>query len=331
MPTLAVNSMLFSTSSAAHLNEIKLLNVVLLPVSAVFYCVSVFRRWLYQLGILTTTHFDVPVIVVGNITVGGSGKTPIVIALVEHFKLHGKKVGVVSRGYKGAHTQGSLWVKPTTQASLAGDEPVLIAHQTQVPVMVNANRVQAVKDLITQCKVDVVISDDGLQHYAMGRAVEMAVIDGKHRFGNGFFLPAGPLRESPSRLKTLDFVINNGAQHFGEITSVLKPVQFVNLATGEEQTLDFFSHQTCHGVAGIGHPSRFFDTLVDLQITLKPHAFADHHAFTPQDLLFEVHYPILMTAKDCVKCRDFATDQMWYLQVVAELEDDFLTQLTHKL
>jgi len=223
---------------------------------------------------------------------------------------------VVSRGYRGSHQQGSLSVDQNTEAQLSGDEPLLIAMQSQVPVMVNADRAQAVKDLIIEHSVDLVISDDGLQHYAMGRQVEIAVVDGERRFGNGFFLPAGPLRESPSRLKTMDFVINNGAQHAGEITSILKPIKFVNVATSEEQMLDFFNDQACHAVAGIGHPQRLF---------------ADHHAFTQKDLKFDAIHPILMTAKDCVKCREFATDQMWYLQVEAELSDDFLTELTNKL
>jgi len=281
--------------------------------------------------LLTITRFNVPVVVVGNITVGGSGKTPIVIALANHFRQQGKQVGVVSRGYRGSHQQGSLSVDQNTEAQLSGDEPLLIAIQSQVPVMVNADRAQAVKDLIIEHSVDLVISDDGLQHYAMGRQVEIAVVDGERRFGNGFFLPAGPLRESPSRLKTMDFVINNGAQHTGEVTSILKPIKFVNVATSEEQMLDFFNDQTCHAVAGIGHPQRFFDTLTQLGIKVEAHAFADHHAFTQTDLAFDDDYPILMTAKDCVKCREFATDQMWYLQVEAELSDDFLTELTNKL
>jgi len=281
--------------------------------------------------LLTITRFNVPVVVVGNITVGGSGKTPIVIALANHFRQQGKQVGVVSRGYRGSHQQGSLSVDQNTEAQLSGDEPLLIAIQSQVPVMVNADRAQAVKDLIIEHSVDLVISDDGLQHYAMGRQVEIAVVDGERRFGNGFFLPAGPLRESPSRLKTMDFVINNGAQHTGEITSILKPIKFANVATSEEQMLDFFNDQTCHAVAGIGHPQRFFDTLTQLGIKVEAHAFADHHAFTQTDLAFDDDYPILMTAKDCVKCREFATDQMWYLQVEAELSDDFLTELTNKL
>jgi tetraacyldisaccharide 4'-kinase len=313
------------------LNTRRLTNYLLLPVSGIFYVLSAFRRFFYRVGLLTITRFNVPVVVVGNITVGGSGKTPIVIALANHFRQQGKQVGVVSRGYRGSHQQGSLSVNQNTEAQLSGDEPLLIAIQAQVPVMVNADRAQAVKDLVIEHNVDLVISDDGLQHYAMGRQVEIVVVDGRRRFGNGFFLPAGPLRESESRLKTVDFIINNGAEHVGEITSTLKALMFVNVATNEEQPLEFFNQKTCHAVAGIGYPQRFFDTLIQLGVEVETHAFADHYTFTQTDLAFDDDYPILMTAKDCVKCIEFATDQMWYLHVEAELSDDFLTELTNKL
>jgi len=313
------------------LNTRGLVNYLLLPVSGIFYFLSTLRKFLYQVGLLTVRHFDVPVIVVGNITVGGSGKTPIVIALVDHFKQQGKKVGVVSRGYKGSHQQGSLLVDKNTHASKSGDEPLLIATQTQAVVMVNKDRAQAVKDLISNHKVDLVISDDGLQHYAMDRDVEIAVIDGKRRFGNGLFLPAGPLRESVSRLKSVDFVINNGALHAGEISSELVPKVFINVGTGKEKSLNFFKDKTCHGIAGIGYPQRFFDSLNALGVHVLPHVFADHYIYSKKDLEFTDGHPILMTAKDCVKCKEFATDRMWYLQVEADLSDDFLKQLSSKL
>lgn len=306
------------------------INYLLLPISIIFYLLSFIKKSLYQLGFLTTHRFNVPVIVVGNITVGGSGKTPIVITLVEYFKAQGKKVGVVSRGYGGTHKRDSLLVDSTIQASLSGDEPLLIATQSGVPVMVNANRAQAVQDLVIQHNVDIVISDDGLQHYAMGRNVEIVVVDGERRFGNGFFLPAGPLRESVRRLKNVNFVINNGAHYANEFSSKLIPKSFVNLSTGAIKPLDFFNNKICHGVAGIGYPQRFFNSLSKLGITLKPHAFADHYPFEQKDLALD-DYPIIMTAKDCVKCRKFATDQMWYLQVEAELSDKFLRKLDEEL
>ncbi|SFV86824.1 Tetraacyldisaccharide 4'-kinase [hydrothermal vent metagenome] len=295
-----------------------LTNYLLLPLSAIFYAVSLVRKTLYRIGLLKIHQFDVPVVVVGNITVGGSGKTPIVMALVKHFKAQGKKVGVVSRGYGGTHSQGSLLVDKSTAVELSGDEPLLIATQTSTPVMVNKKRVQAVQDLMAQHQIDIIISDDGLQHYAMGRAVEICVENG---FGNGFFLPAGPLRESKKRLKSVDFVIQ----------SLLKPVNFVNLKTQQSQPLDYFKGQICHGVAGIGKPSKFFDALTHLAVNVIQHPFADHHLFIQHDLNFRDTYPIIMSAKDCVKCKQFATEQMWVLQVEAELSDEFLNKLTEKL
>lgn len=314
------------------LNNRNTVNYLLLPMSAVFYLLSSIRRALYRIGFFSTHHFDVPVVVVGNITVGGTGKTPIVIALVEHFKAQGKKVGVVSRGYGGKYRgKASILVGEDAGVVQLGDEPVLIYQQTNVLVMVNKSRARAVRELIEQHQVDIVISDDGLQHYAMGRTVEIAVVDGKRRFGNGFFLPAGPLRESLARLKSVDFVINNGMQHEGEYTSKLIPKSFVNLSTDVVQPLDFFERIDCHGVAGIGHPQRFFDTLSELGAVVEPHAFADHHNFTEKDLSFAEDYPIIMTAKDCVKCKQFATKQMWYLHSETELSDDFLEELDKKL
>ncbi|SMN16523.1 Tetraacyldisaccharide 4'-kinase [uncultured Candidatus Thioglobus sp.] len=314
------------------LNTKGFVNYLLLPFSAIFYLLSLVKKQLYHTGLLTAHNFDTPVVVVGNITVGGTGKTPIAIALVEHFKQQGKKVGVVSRGYgRKLRSPASQLVDKNSKVDEVGDEPMLIYWQAKVAVMVNKNRAQAVRDLITQHKVDIIISDDGLQHYAMGRSVEIAVIDGKRRFGNGFFLPAGPLRESITKLNSVDFVINNGAQHSGEFSSKLTPKTFINLSTGATQALDFFNNQTCYGVAGIGHPQRFFDTLSEFGVTVKPHAFADHYAFTQEDLNFTEDYPIIMSAKDCVKCRQFATQQMWYLHSEVNLSDDFLTKLDAKL
>lgn len=313
------------------LNTRGVVNYLLLPISGVFYALSSMRRMLYRIGVFTTNQFKVPVVVVGNITVGGSGKTPIVIKLVKHFQQQDKKVGVVSRGYGGSHASGSLLVDVGTSAGLSGDEPLLIAMQTDAPVMINKDRSKAVYDLIEQCQPDVVISDDGLQHYAMGRDIEIAVVDGRRRFGNGFYLPAGPLRESQSRLNEVDFVINNGAIQAGEITARLEPKFFVNVLTGEQQPLDFFIKKVCHGVAGIGHPQRFFDVIKHLCAILYRHKFKDHHPYVDKDLAFDDEHPIIMTAKDCVKCSEFANDRMWYLHVEVNLSEDFLTKLDAKL
>jgi tetraacyldisaccharide 4'-kinase len=314
-----------------NLDKKGFLSYLLLPISVAFYFLSNARRYLYQIGFFRSYNFKAPVIVVGNITVGGSGKTPIVIALVEHLKRQGKKVGVVSRGYGGKRSNKTLYVNQDTNVLQSGDEPLMIATQTKVPVAVNIDRSKAVKDLIESYEVEIVISDDGLQHYSMSRDVEIAVIDGKRRFGNGFFLPSGPLREPLSRLNSVDFVVNNGALHPGEIFSNLVPKMYINLSTLESKPIDFFKNITCHAVAGIGHPQRFFDTLTDLNVDILPHSFTDHHYYSEDDLLFTTNHPIIMTSKDCVKCRSFATDQMWYLLLESDLSEDFLTKLTDKL
>ncbi len=314
-----------------NLDSRGIVNYLLLPISAVFYVLSKARLALFKLGIFQTDQFEVPVVVVGNITVGGSGKTPVVIRLVNHLQSMGKMVGVVSRGYSGSHTSGSLLVKADTSVGLSGDEPLLIAMQTGAPVMVNKKRSQAVKDLIEQHQVEVIISDDGLQHYAMGRKVEIAVVDGNRRFGNNFFLPAGPLREPQSRLKTVDFIINNGANFPGEIGAQLKPICFVNLLTSEKKPLDFFHNQYCHGVAGIGHPDRFFQTLKSLGIHVDQHGFSDHYQYQQNDLIFNDNHPIIMTAKDWVKCKEFANDKMYYLEVDLDISKDFLNDLIKKI
>jgi len=313
------------------LNTRGIANYCLWPVSLVFYVLSALRRLLYRWGVLQVHGFKIPVVVVGNITVGGSGKTPVVIKLVKYFKQQKKRVGVVSRGYGGAHAQGSLLVDEHTSVALSGDEALLIATLTSVPVMVNKDRAKAVNDLISQHHVDLVISDDGLQHYAMGRAIEIAVVDGHRRFGNGFFLPAGPLREAVSRLSTVDFVVNNGSVFPGEFSAQIQPSYFVNLVTGEQKPLDFFSQKICHGVAGIGHPERFFKTLDQLDIKVQKHAFKDHYSYQAKDLEFDDNHPIIMSAKDWVKCRDFANDKMYYLAIDLNIDKDFLTNLAAKI
>jgi tetraacyldisaccharide 4'-kinase len=320
-----------SPSRIVDLNKVRLTNLLLLPLSIVFFIVSRLRFYCYKLGILKVFHSKIPVIVVGNITVGGSGKTPIVIALCHYFEQQGKRVGVVSRGYGGEYGQDTLLVTSSTKPSECGDEPALIYSETKAKVVVAKKRALAVKYLIEYDLVDIIISDDGLQHYAMGRKIEIAVIDKIDGLGNRLLLPAGPLRELPSRLKTVDIVINKGGGDDFEISSHLVPKQFVNVVSGEEKSLDGFKAIRCYGVAGIAKPERFFATLTNLDVDVIEKPFGDHHSFCDKDLSFDKEYPIIMTSKDCVKCRSFATSQMWYLVVEAKLSEDFYQQLESKL
>ena len=312
-------------------NKLSFTNYLLLPFSLVFFILSQLRFWCYKVGILKTSRSEVPVIVVGNITVGGTGKTPIVIALCKYFESQGKSIGVVSRGFGGEYTQDILKVTKLTDSRECGDEPALIAQQTNAQVVVAKRRNKATQYLTTNSKVDIIISDDGLQHYAMGRDIEIAVIDGHNRLGNGWFLPAGPLRETKRRLKSVDFIINNGSQEKGEVLCQVEAECYINLVTNEKKELDHFKGKKCFAVAGIGNPKNFYKLLESQGVNLITKTFADHYSFSEKDLDFKEDYPIIMTAKDCVKCKHFATNQMWYLSVSAELSKDFYKQLESKL
>ncbi len=278
----------------------------------------------------------VPVIVVGNINVGGTGKTPVVIALVEYLGALGYRPGVVARGYGGRPDHLPLEVNGETPAQRCGDEPLLIHLRTACPVVIDPDRPRAVKHLLDHSDCDVIISDDGLQHYPLYRDIELVVVDGERGLGNGLCLPAGPLRESPSRLAEVDAVLVNGAgQSLPGAAShdfYLKPRAFVQLRSGERCGLEAFPGVgPVHALAGIGNPARFFGSLRDMGFELLTHEFTDHFSYTKQDIEFNDNKYIIMTEKDAVKCRDFATEKHWYLAVDAELPEAFLLWLEQKL
>ena len=321
---------MLSNQSFINHNKFGMVNFILLPFSAVFFILSYIRLWLYRFRILKVNDSSLPVIVVGNITVGGTGKTPIVISIVNYLKSQNKKVGVVSRGYGGEYPQESLEVTLSSDPIECGDEPLLIKQQTKVPVAVAKNRTKAIEFLIKKYSLDVIVSDDGLQHYSMGRDIEIAVVDGQSRLGNGFFLPAGPLREAKSRLKSVDFVINNGSNLEGEYSSEIEPQDYINLVTNEVRSLDYFKGKKCYAVAGIAKPDKFFSILKKNGVKLIIKPFPDHYVFGENDLVFNENHPIIMTSKDCVKCTQFATNQMWYLSVSAKINSNFYQQLESK-
>ena len=309
---------------------------LLLPVSLLFWVLSNVRRMLYRSGVFKVIHFPVPVIIVGNISVGGTGKTPLVIWLVEYLKKQGYSPGIVSRGYGGVNGLKPCAVTNRSDPAVVGDEPWLLAHRCQCPVVVNRNRPLAVEYLLKNNPCDVVVSDDGLQHYALGRDIEIVVVDGERRFGNGFCLPAGPLRETKSRLSSVDLVVNNGGP--------VKKTEYLMRLGGTEicsvnynnhrvrRSLSFLKGQTVHAVAGIGHPARFFKYLKNFGLTIIEHPFPDHHNFLKSDFSFEgSSLPILMTEKDAMKCRKFAKDNYWYLPVDALMEQKFAIDLNYLL
>ncbi|MFY2735531.1 tetraacyldisaccharide 4'-kinase [Pseudocitrobacter sp. RIT415] len=307
--------------------------LLLLPLSWLYGLVSGLIRLSYKLGLKKAWHAPVPVVVVGNLTAGGNGKTPVVIWLVEKLQQQGIRVGVVSRGYGGkAETYPLLLDRDTTTAQ-AGDEPVLIFQRTGAPVAVSPIRTDAVKALLAAHPLQLIITDDGLQHYRLARDKEIVVIDGVRRFGNGWWLPAGPMRERASRLKSVDAIVTNGGKALaGEIPMRLQPGLAVNLLTGERLALPELHNVVA--MAGIGHPPRFFATLENSGLQpIKTVALADHQALTLADVeaLTAPGQTLIMTEKDAVKCRAFAKSNWWYLPVDAELSGERAQRLLQEL
>ncbi|NIF36784.1 tetraacyldisaccharide 4'-kinase [Enterobacter sp. Tr-810] len=307
--------------------------LLLLPLSWLYGLVSGVISLLYRLGIKRAWRAPVPVVVVGNLTAGGNGKTPVVIWLVEQLKARGIRVGVVSRGYGGKAAKYPLLLTSDTLTSEAGDEPVLIYQRTGAPVAVSPVRSEAVQALLAEHDVQIIITDDGLQHYALARDKEIVVIDGVRRFGNGWWLPAGPMRERASRLKSVDAVIvNGGVAQQGEIPMHLHPGLAVNLLTGERKAVAQLPALVA--MAGIGHPPRFFATLEQCGARIEKRVpLADHQALVPEQVAaFAVPgQTLIMTEKDAVKCRAFAKENWWYLPVDAELSGEQPEQLLKDL
>ena len=298
---------------------------------ASWYGANARRRRAQFLAGLGVQKSKLPVVVVGNLTIGGTGKTPLVLAIVEGLRERGWKPGIVSRGYGGRVTAPRR-VSPHGDALQVGDEPLLLARRSGVPVVVATRRIDAVRMLEASGEVDVIVADDGLQHYAMGRDVEIVVIDGLRRLGNGRLLPAGPLREPVERGAAADFrVVNGGFPEAGEIRMHLELDDAVSLDGRTRKPLAEFAGRRVHAVAGIGNPERFFKSLRDAGLDIEPHPFPDHHPFVGDDLQFGDDAPILMTEKDAVKCRTFSPRNRWYVPARAELPESFLDAVARKL
>lgn len=277
------------------------------PLATLYGLVVRVRRMGYRRGWLRVERVDAPVVVVGNITVGGSGKTPLTLALIERLQARGRRVGVVSRGYGGQAEHYPLPVTAETAAAACGDEPLMIARATGVPVAVDPKRPRGARWLVEQAGVELVIADDGLQHYALARAAEIAVIDARRGLGNGKLLPAGPLREPPERLDGVDLVLRHGA----DADFWLAPGSVHALAGATERTLADFCHAPVHALAGIGDPARFFAMLRDAGLDVIEHPMPDHHDYCAADIRFDDDHAVLMTDKDAVKCAAFADARHW--------------------
>lgn len=305
--------------------------------SALYAGAIALRRGLYRRGLLRRLRADAPVIVVGNLIAGGSGKTPLTIALVERLIAEGRKPGVATRGYGRQREDEALWVDAHTDPALGGDEPVLIARRTGAKVRADRDRVAAAQALVA-AGCDVIVCDDGLQHYRLARDIEIEVIDGRRRYGNGLPLPAGPLREPVARGAQCDFRVVNvpaGADGtdpaFGEWPMRLHAGRVQPLKGGRARALDAFGGQRVHAVAGTGDPERYFGMLRALGIAVVPHAFPDHHRYRAEDFAFGSDLPVLMTEKDAVKCGAFATDRHYSVPVDAALPEAFWVALLDRL
>jgi tetraacyldisaccharide 4'-kinase len=308
---------------------------LLWPLAALFAVAVGIRRWLYRSGIFRIHRAAVPVIVIGNLTVGGTGKTPLVIWLAEQLGRIGLRVGLVCRGYGGRASEWPQQVGENSNPATVGDEAVLLSRATACPVVAGPDRVACVK--LLGRSVDVILSDDGLQHYALARDLELAVVDGRRGLGNGFCLPAGPLREPPSRLGDVDAIIVNGGDwgHGKALRMRMRLTHLTELSSGRHSALADFHGRRVHAVAGIGHPERFFADLTAAGISVDPRPLADHAEIEQDNLDFDDGCPVLVTEKDAVKCTGLDTQGVWSVAAVVDFDsgDDerLLSLLTRRL
>lgn len=297
---------------------------LLLPLAGLYWLVVTLRRWLFQAGILASRRASVPVIIVGNITAGGTGKTPVTIWLAHALRTKGFSPGIVSRGYGGSKSSTSMRVDIASDPAVVGDEPVLLARRSGCPVVVDSDRVRAAAMLVED-GADVIIADDGLQHYRLARTYEICVIDGARGLGNRYLLPAGPLRESVARLNEVDQVLLNGKLQPGsqKLTTIeqncieftLQASRVVRLNGSEDRLIADFDGKTVHGVAAIGNPQRFFDQLRAHGMQVIEHPFPDHASLSARELRFGDDFDVLMTEKDAVKIGNAVGDRFWTVPV----------------
>ena len=304
---------------------------LLYPFSLLFSYLTSRRRRKFLKDKSESYKSNTPIIVVGNLTIGGTGKTPLVKYIATELIKRGYKPGIVSRGYGGKFKE-TLKVDENTSVKETGDEAQILS-KLNIPFYIDKNRVRAVQKINKNHDCDVIISDDGLQHYKMKRDIEIAVIDGKRRFGNKLTFPAGPLRESIKRLDSVDFVVNNsGPTEEEEFLMNVSPSEFVHLKSGKSYKVEEWPmHNQVHAVAGLGNPGRFFDLLGKLGFDIIRHPFPDHHNFVSSDIFYLDHLPIIMTEKDASKCKDFDNNKIWYLKIDADVNNKFIDQLQNKL
>lgn len=297
-----------------------------IPLAWLFWLLSGLRRAAYASGLLRTASLPAPVIVAGNISVGGTGKTPFVIWLAATLGERGHKIGVVSRGYGGAANREPVLVTPDSDPAVAGDEAVLLARRTGLPMAVCSDRVAAARLLCSRYPIEVLLSDDGLQHHRLPRQLEIVLLDGERGLGNGWLLPAGPLRETEHRLETVDLIVikRTGEARFtwpGALYMSLVADTAVSLADGRRQPLTQFAAQAVHALAGIANPGQFFATLEAAGLKVERRPLPDHARLKLADLEFLDAAPVFMTEKDAVKCSGLSLPRHWYVEASARLGD----------
>lgn len=308
------------------------LGLLLVPFSWLFSAAVRFRRFLYSRKLLPTTPLPVPVIVVGNIVVGGSGKTSFVVWLVDLLKANGYYPGVLSRGYGGGASFWPQQVRPDSDPFIVGDEPVMLARRCSCPVVVDPDRVRGGLGLLEHNHCDVIVCDDGLQHYRLPRDIEVVLVDGVRRYGNSRLLPAGPLREPVGRLQQADFVVVKGRGSVAEYPMRMVDFGLVAMTNPALQCepAQFEGHQV-HAVAGIANPQSFFGQLRVFGMEVIEHPFPDHYHFTAADVRFNDDLPVIMTEKDAVKCSEFADSRFWVLSYAVEIEGKLEARILNRL
>mgnify|MGYP001188193965 CR=1 FL=1 len=300
----------------------------LIPFSFIYIFLIKLRKIFYQIGLFSTNKPNTPIIVVGNITIGGTGKTPLVIWLASYYKKLGYSPGIISRGYKGKYTSATKLVTINDSPVLVGDEPLLIKRNTNCPVIVGRDRVNAAKEIIEKHNCNLVISDDGLQHYSLGRDIEIAVIDGQRRFGNGHCIPAGPLRELKDRLDSVDLVVSKYHAKKYEYKMEYIYNDLVSLNNPEKtMPISGLNSKKIHAISGISNPENFFSFLRSKNFELLIHEYPDHHIFNESDIKFNDNLPVVMTEKDAVKCFDYVNENCWYQPISVKLSESFIANL----
>jgi len=312
-----------------------------LPLSTLLCLLAGFRRYTYQRGWKQRQQLKVPVIVIGNVSIGGAGKTPLVAAIARRLQAQGYQPGIVSRGYKGEALTWPQFVSPDSDPRLVGDETVMLAQQTGCPVIAGPERTLSAKQLIDQHGCDVILSDDGFQHFKLQRDIDIVVVDAARGLGNRWCLPSGPLRESPSALKFADMIVLNGSsphpvrgvtdiKHYDMQLHPGAPYAIADRAPCRD--IEQLKQTTLHAIAGIGHPQRFFDMLRDMGFSIIEHPYPDHHAYSEQDVAFDDQLPLITTEKDAIKlARIKINSATWVMPVRAQTDPGFSTDLLNML